>query len=103
MENLDNPVAPPTDTAVVKLFIANADIIAEAMKTVPEDKHFYVMQGHVEARRLLAEELETARLDRAAYVKEAGDRIVKAAEKTGRALADFLTSAYQKAEAKADK
>jgi hypothetical protein len=92
----DRPTPPPSDREVVKEFIANGDLIAESMKTIAEDKNFYIMQGHVEARKLLAEELETARLDRVAYVKYATDRFTQSMTEAGEKVAEALNSWYRR-------
>jgi hypothetical protein len=96
----DMPTPPPTDAQVMKEFIAEADVYAKA--GAGNDYFAGRAMGHAEARRELAEKLADNKAARAAYVKDAGDRIVKAAEKAGHAVADFLNAAYKKAEDRAD-
>lgn len=97
----DMPTPPPTDAQLIKAFIAEAEGY-EALAMAGTDFSAGRMAGQADARRELAEMLEGNKAARAAYVKDAGDRIVKAAEKAGQAVADFLTNTYKKAEDRAD-
>lgn len=97
----ETPVPPPTDTQLIRAFIAEADNYYKAGQG--NDYFAGRAHGHAEARRELGEMLEGNRRARAQYVKDAGDRIVKAAEKAGHAVADFLNAAYAKAEKNAER
>lgn len=98
----DMPTPPPSDAQIVKAFIAEADGY-EIIATTGTDFSAGRMAGHADARRELAKELEAGKAARVAYVKDAGDRIVKAAEKAGQAVADLLNKVYKSAEDQADR
>lgn len=98
----EKPVPPPTDRALIKAWIEDGPRWADQAKTAKDDKEYWRMAGHAEARKELADMLEGNRLAREAYVKEAADRITKAATEAGEKMAALVTSWYQKVEAKAD-
>lgn len=98
----DKPTPPPSDAQIVKAFIADTETLRELMKTAKDDKAFLVLQGHVEARQILAEQLTQGKAARAAYMKEAGERIVEAATNAGKAVADLVNKLHVKAEERAD-
>lgn len=98
----DQPTPPPSDAQLIKAFIAEAEGY-EALAMAGADFSAGRMAGQADARRELAEMLEGNKAARAAYVKDAGDRIVKAAEKAGQAVADLLNKVYKSAEDQADR
>lgn len=98
----DMPTPPPSDTQIVKEFIAEAAVFAEQAKVTENEGTALAFRAAAEARQVLAYRLQANKIARAEYVKDAGDRIVKAAEKAGHAVADFLNAAYKKAEDRAD-
>lgn len=93
---------PPADRALINAWIEEGPRWAEQAKTAKGDAEYWRQLGHAEARQELADMLEGNRLAREAYVKDAGDRIVKAAEKAGQAVADFMNKLYASAEERSD-
>lgn len=98
----DMPTPPPSDRDIVKEFIAEAAVFNDRAKTVENEDTARALRQAAEARLVLADRLQAGKIARAEYVKDAGDRIVKAAEKAGQAVADFLNKAYKTAEDRAD-
>jgi len=98
----DMPTPPPSDRDIVKEFIAEAELLNERAKTTENEDTARACRHAAEARMVLADRLQAGKIARAEYVKDAGDRIVKAAEKAGQAVAEFLNKAYKTAEERAD-
>ena len=98
----ETPKPPPSDIDIVRNFLAEATTYSDHAKIAPNDPEYWRAVGHAQARQDLAQRLEDGKRARRQYVKEAGDRIVKAAEKAGHAVADFLNATYAKAEERAD-
>jgi len=101
-ETNDRPTPPPTDRALIAAYIAEGAKYADQAKTAKEDPQYWRMVGHAEARAELEAMLDGNRKAREAYVKDAGERLVKAATEAGEKLAGVLNSWYQKAEERAD-
>lgn len=99
----DMPTPPPSDAQIVKAFIAEADALAEHAKVTENEAAARAYRHAAEARQVLADRLQAGKIARAEYVKDAGDRIVKAAEKAGQAVADLLNKVYKSAEDQADR
>ena len=97
----DRPTPPPTDAEIVKAFIAEGELFAEQARTVENEDTARTLRHAAEARQVLADRLQANKIARAEYVRDAGDRIVKAAEKSGHAVADFLNKTYKAAEERA--
>jgi len=98
----EKPVPPPSDRDIVKEFIAEAAVFNDRAKTVENEDTARALRQAAEARMVLADRLQAGKIARAEYVKEAADRITKAATEAGEKMAALVTSWYQKAEAKAD-
>lgn len=96
------PTPPPTDKALIRAWIEEGEGYTTQAKIAQGDAEYWRLVGHAQARAELAEMLEGNRRAREAYVKDAGDRLVRAAEKAGQAVADFLNKAYKTAEDRAD-
>lgn len=103
MENQNSTAKTPpsSDRELIAAFIAEGAHWADQAKTHTQDAQYWRSVGHAEARAELEAMLDGNRRAREAYVKDAGERLVKAAEKAGRAVAEFLNNAYQKTETKA--
>ncbi len=99
----DYPAQPPSDRDIVKAFIAEGELFAEQAKTVENEDTARTLRHAAEARRVLADRLQAGKIARAEYVKEAGERLVKAATEAGEKLAGVLNSWYQKAETYEDR
>lgn len=99
----DMPAPPPSDQDIVKEFIAEAAIMSEQAATVENEDTARALRHAAAARMVLADRLQAGKIARAEYVKDAGDRIVKAAEKAGQAVADLLNKAYKATEERADR
>jgi hypothetical protein len=98
----DKPTPPPTDRALIGAFIAEGVKYADHAKTAQPDAEYWRAIGHAEARAELEAMLEGNRKAREAYVKDAGDRIVKAATDAGKAVAELVNKLHAKAEERAD-
>jgi hypothetical protein len=99
----EKPVPPPADRALIKAWIEEGPRWADQAKTAKDDKEYWRMAGQAEARKELADMLEGNRQAREAYVKEAADRITRAATEAGEKLAGLVTAWYKKAEETAEK
>jgi hypothetical protein len=73
---------PPTDAQIVATFIAEAPEL--------EIRDTQYMRGMVEARRELAARLALAKIERAEYVKDAGERVSAAFTDAGKKIAAAL-------------
>jgi hypothetical protein len=86
---------PPTDAQIVAAFIAEAAEleIADAPYT----------RGTVAARRELAARLALAKVERAEYVKDAGERLTQACAEVAKGFTAFLARANGVDEPRRDK
>ncbi len=98
----EKPTSPPSDAQIVKEFIADTETLADLMKTTADDKAYLVLQGHMEARQILAEQLAQGKAARLAYVKDVGERFTEAMTSAGKSVADFVNKLQAKAEERAD-
>lgn len=99
----DRPTPPPSDREVVKLFIAEAEVLLDRAKTAQDDKEYNALIHAAEARILLADRLSDARTAREAFVKEAGERFAKSLTEAGEKLAGALNTWYRKTEEHAER
>jgi adenylylsulfate kinase-like enzyme len=75
----DRPKMPPTDAQIVAAFIAEA-----------ETKGDLLSGGEIAARRELADSLALAKIERAEYIKDAGERVASAFSDAGKKIAAAL-------------
>lgn len=99
----DMPTPPPSDAQIVKAFIEEAAVFSAQAKITENEDTARALRQAAEARLVLGDRLQAGKIARAEYVKDASDRIVKAAEKAGQAVADLLNKVYKSAEDMADK
>ena len=78
----ERPKMPPTDTQIIASFIAEA-----AELEIADTPH---TRGMVAARRELAARLALAKVERAEYVKDAGERVSAAFSEAGKKIAAAL-------------
>lgn len=78
----ERPKMPPTDTQIVAAFIAEA-----------ETKTDLLSGGEIAARRELSDSLALAKIERAEYVKDAGERIKEACAEVAKGLTAFMARA----------
>lgn len=77
--NIDRPKMPPTDAQIVAAFIAEAETKAELLSG-----------GEIAARRELADILALAKIERAEYFNDAGERVSTVFTDAGKKIAAAL-------------
>jgi adenylylsulfate kinase-like enzyme len=86
----DRPKMPPTDAQIIAEFIAEAAEIEEAMNLDMPDRELTRAAGQAAARRDLADRLAFAKIERAEYIKDAGERVASAFSDAGKKIAAAL-------------
>jgi hypothetical protein len=86
----ERPKMPPTDAQIVAAFIAEAVEIEEAMNLDMPDRELTRAAGQAASRRDLADRLAFAKVERAEYVKDAGERVSAAFSEAGKKIAAAL-------------
>lgn len=83
----ERPKMPPTDAQIVASFIAEAETIEAEMNLDMQDRELTRAAGQAAARRDLADRLAFAKIERAEYIKDAGERVSVAFTEAGKKIA----------------
>lgn len=89
---------PPSDESLIRAFIDQGTEYAEHAKITDNDKEYWRLVGHSQARAKLNTMLEENRQAREAYAADLSKRAEEAFSNIGKALGRFVREASERAE-----